>query len=86
MMSQYGLIVIPRRKNLDSLAYLGLIAYQMEKIIKELDESNYVSGPETDHDGSTGEIWKFKVRVEECEVYIKLKLDGTDAKCLSFHT
>jgi len=51
--------------------------------------SDYHAGPLPDRD-KPGEVWIFGKRIEENEVYIKLKIAHADrekiAKCISFHT
>ncbi|KAF0250293.1 MAG: hypothetical protein FD167_315 [bacterium] len=80
-----GLELIPRRVNLDTIARLGLTVKQVRDLIQGLKYSNYSSGPELDHDGSNGEIWVFGYNLTGEMLYIKLKLSGNRAKCLSFH-
>lgn len=83
--SQGGLNLQPRKKNLDSLARLGLRIEDAEEIVFGLTDEDYVGGPESDEDGSEGEVWIFGVSSGNSMVYIKLKLDPYQAKCLSFH-
>jgi hypothetical protein len=80
-----GLHFVPRKRNLDGLALLGLTINEAERIILDLTEGNYCRGPEQDEDGSTGEIWFFGVLEDGRSIYIKVKLDDDFAKCLSFH-
>jgi hypothetical protein len=80
-----GLYFVPRKRNLDGLARLGLTIIEAERIILDLTEENYCRGPEQDEDGSLGEIWFFGVLEDGQSIYIKLKLDNDFAKCLSFH-
>lgn len=80
-----GLELIPRRVNLDTIARLGLTIKQVRDIIVALKYSNYSSGPELDQDGSNGEIWVFGYDLAGEMLYIKLKLAGGKAKCISFH-
>lgn len=80
-----GIQLIPRDKNKNGLATLGITIPAAESIILGLTEENYSNGPETDHDGSSGEIWFFCTLENGQQVYIKLKLEANKAKCLSFH-
>ena len=68
-----------------AVADLGLTLDAAEDIIFSLTERDYVQGPEKDKLGTEGEVWVFGA--EECgtTIYIKLKLDRANAKCLSFH-
>lgn len=84
-MSSDGLIFVKRKPNLDSIAKLGFTIAEVERIILSLTEKNYSKGPETDDDGTAGEIWVFGVSEAGSEIYVKLKLDAAAAKCLSFH-
>lgn len=83
--SNSGLIFVRRKKNMDYLASLALFIYEVEEIILHLTEKNYFEGPVVDKDSSAGEIWKFSMDVQGIKTYIKLKLDKSGAKCISFH-
>ncbi len=83
-----GIYVIPRDKNQQALADLGLTRQNRFEIIMSLSVLNYCSGPEPDRD-KPGHVWTFGKIVEGKSVYIKLKVANTDrgqiAKCISFH-
>ena len=81
-----GLTIVPRSKNRDTLAFLGLLEYQAKEVIMGLREDQCIAGPLKDFDGSEGEIYEFEAEVQQTTVYIKLKLDSAEAKCISFHT
>lgn len=83
--AQSGLHLQPRKKNLDSLAQLGFRIEDAEEIVNGLTDDDYVGGPESDDDGSEGEVWIFGASSGHAMIYIKLKLDPYQAKCLSFH-
>jgi hypothetical protein len=76
---------VRRKRCLDDIARLGLSRQDAEDIILGLSVTEYAEGPEEDHDGTPGEIWVFGKETQGQMVYIKLKSDGTNAKCLSFH-
>ena len=59
--------------------------WEVQNVVDKLDENDYVSGPEDDRDGTSGDVWVFKTKVKGTETYIKLKLTDKAAKCLSFH-
>ena len=80
-----NLIFIPRKKNTDYLAMSGLFVYEVERLITNLTECDYIGGPKRDDDGSEGQIWEFCTNIKGCSTYIKLKLDSDGAKCISFH-
>jgi len=79
-----GLIFIRRPQNEDTLAYLEMDSYQVEEIFFELTPADYIKGTERDHDGSEGDIYKFVKEVTDIPIYIKLKLEPSCVKCLSF--
>lgn len=83
-----GLDVVSRRKNIDSLAELGLTRSTCREEILALSVTDYCAGPEPDHD-RPGYIWEFGKIVNNQEVYMKLKIAtvgrGKIAKCISFH-
>ena len=80
-----GIDFIPRKANLDALAKLGVLIGDAENIILSLSGKDYVSGPESDYDGSAGEIWVYGIKIGADHLYIKLKLEAGRAKCISFH-
>ena len=81
----HGLRLVPRKKNLDAIARMGVTLAAAEEMILRLTPKEYVSGPEKNHDGTSGEVWVFGKEEDDKVIYIKLKLDGASAKCLSFH-
>jgi hypothetical protein len=82
---QGQLPMIPRRVNQDTLAMLGMSRSDVKTTVLAFTESEYRSGPEPDRDGTVGEVWTFLTDYAGREIYVKLKLDDTAAKCLSFH-
>ena len=81
---------VPRRKNLMSLASLGLTIQNVKSEILSLKVSDYYKGPKIDLDkAKPGVIWEFKKNVNNKLLYIKMKIvneNGVDLlKCLSFH-
>ncbi len=76
---------VERRQCLTAIANLGLTLDAAEDIILSLTEKDYVQGPEKDRLGTEGEVWVFGVEERGTTIYIKLKLDKANAKCLSFH-
>lgn len=83
-----GIYIVPRRKNQQSLAKLGITKKNCIEEILSLSVADYCEGPEPDTD-RPGEIWKFGKHIGDKEVYIKLKIARVGkkliAKCLSFH-
>ncbi|HEY3282615.1 MAG TPA: hypothetical protein VGN26_10105 [Armatimonadota bacterium] len=81
----FGLVFVPRNKNRQALSDLGLSIVDAKAIVLKLTPDCYVRGPDPDEDGSSGEVWVFGPKVGRQTIYVKLKLDGCIAKCLSFH-
>jgi hypothetical protein len=83
-----GVDIVDRRKNMQSLAQLGLTKRNCIALILGLSVEDYCDGPKPDK-GRPGEIWEFGQVIEGKEVYIKLKIAQVGrvmlAKCLSFH-
>jgi hypothetical protein len=83
-----GVDIVDRRKNMQSLAQLGLTKRNCIAIILGLSVEDYYDGPKPDK-GRPGAIWEFGKIIEGEEVYIKLKIAQVGevklAKCLSFH-
>lgn len=80
-----GLQIVPRSKTRHFMDYIGLLNWQVREMIQRLTPSDYVEGPLTDRDGTSGEIWVFSIMMEGSKVYVKLKLDRNETKCISFH-
>ena len=80
---------IPRKKNLDTLAALGLLVQDVLDELTQLTFDHYISGPETDRDRpNTDSFWIFKSIIEGNSIYIKVKIEyQTDkgVKIVSFH-
>lgn len=83
-----GVDIVDRRKNMQSLAQLGLTKGNCIAMILGLSVEDYCDGPKPDKE-RPGEIWEFGQVIEGKEVYIKLKIAQVGevrlAKCLSFH-
>lgn len=80
---------IDRRKNLNTLAQLGLSWEDAKSEIYELEETNYNSGPMVDDDDFDSDcFWEFKKNIFGKVIYIKFKVmyqeDGR-VKVVSFH-
>ncbi|HAV93047.1 TPA: hypothetical protein DCW38_07715 [candidate division WOR-3 bacterium] len=86
MMKTIGFRLIPREKNLQSLADLKISYDSAKNEINKLTYINYESGPLTDHEKKNKNVWIFGIVLGNKEVYIKLSDDFEHvAKCLSFH-
>ena len=80
-------LFINRSINTNTLAKYGISINCMEQLIMRLTPENYYKGPETDRDGSEGEIWIFNHPINNTQLYIKLKLIAKKSflKIISFH-
>jgi hypothetical protein len=76
---------VRRETSLQAMAFLGIMPADAEQIILGLTANDYCKGPENDEDGSPGEVWVFGTALDRTQIYIKLKLDASVAKCISFH-
>lgn len=78
---------VERRKCLQTLTELEMTVEDAESAILGLQPSNYVKGPESDHDASkAGDIYVFGADQSSVELYIKLKSDSKrGCVCISFH-
>lgn len=56
-----------------------------EYLVKNLEYTDYLSGPMDDHDNSPGALWTFGKTILDKDVYIKIKQQDDGSKCLSFH-
>jgi hypothetical protein len=85
---EHGLIVQERLKNQQGLLALGLTFRQREAIVLSLSLEDYSAGPVED-EYKPGHYWIFGKRIEDVEVYIKVKIAGPPEKehavCFSFH-
>ena len=86
-LAQNKFVFIRRKKNLDSIAQLGVKIRHVKNLILQLTYRDYVSGPKKDRDRKKGNIWEFGAKIDNEEVYIKLSDDFGHgiAKCISFH-
>lgn len=80
---------ISRKKNMDTLAQLGLTWEDVKSEIYSLSEKEYRRGPMLDsNDPCSDHFWEFKKRVGSEIIYIKFKVlykeDGR-VKLVSFH-
>jgi len=81
---------VPRRKNLVSLAQLGITIIDAKNEIFDISLGDYYKGPKDDFDRSRpGKIWEFKRRINGMPIYIKLKITNETGeeilKCMGFH-
>lgn len=80
-----NLILVPRKKNSDSIREMGLTIIDVEEIIMGLEEKDYYRGPSKDHKFQEDYVYEFIVE-DIKRIYIKLKLDNSNnTVCISFH-
>lgn len=76
-----------RKKNMDSLARLGITPEGYISYLNSLTYKNYLSGPSDDRDTLEEKcIWEFGTTIHDLDVYIKIKHSKEDNLLLiSFH-
>ena len=76
-----------RKKNMDTLARLGITPAGCITYINSLTYRNYLSGPMDDRDTDEENcIWEFGTRINAIDVYIKIKhIEEDDLLVLTFH-
>ena len=83
------ILLIPRKKNLESIAEMGLTEKMAKEAILSILPIEYSQGPLLERDQRFGEqvLWVFGKDIFGFEVYIKLTLgvEKNQCKCLSFH-
>lgn len=81
--------VVERNKNNSFLAAAGMTPKERERIVLSLESNHYIGGPRPDHSNPNEDIWEFKIRYDDKDLYIKLKLvlfsGKYIGKCISFH-
>ncbi len=82
-------IPVPRRKNIETIARLGITWSDALNEIYSLSRTDYISGPEIDKDRPSSDmLWIFKKNVYGNLIYIKFKMEyqeNGDVKIISFH-
>lgn len=75
-----------RKKNIDTLAELGILPEDVFDLLLELTPENYYKGPSKDYNTDEKDcIWEFGIKINERDIYIKLKLMTDFVKDISFH-
>lgn len=81
--------LVPRDKNMASLARLGLTVSDALDEVKSLTVSDYLKGPESDHNPAAPDpVWVFGKNVDGQTFYIKAKVlqaQPGSARVISFH-
>lgn len=79
------LVIIPTQKNRETRRFLGLTILDLEDIICNIKESDLKKGPVLDRDRPGEYLFVFKPLYGENLLYVKLKLEPNQAKCISLH-
>lgn len=81
-------VLAQRKKNLDTLALLGLDLADAKERVLSLVPENYVGGPAPDDKRQGDEVWVFGLKVEGREIYVKVCVitEPLLCTCISFHT
>ena len=76
-----------RKKNLDTLALLGLSLADAKERVLGLTPDDYVSGPSPDDKRHGDEVWVFGLDIEKREIYVKVCVINEPqlCTCISFH-
>lgn len=83
----YGILILKRDKNRQTMIDLELTGAAIEKIMDQLIVEDYSEGP-LDEDWYGGKkMWVFGKQVKGDEIYIKITLGGPQSQtiCISFH-
>jgi hypothetical protein len=78
---------VPRKKNLDALALLGMTVADAKSRVLGLTPEDYVSGPLCDPSRPGVELWVFGLEIEPEQIYVKLHVivEPERCVCISFH-
>lgn len=76
-----------RGKNAQALLTLEIAPAYREKVLKELQATDYCEGPKTEKLYGGAEMWVFGKLIKGLPVYIKVTLGflGAQVICISFH-
>jgi len=81
--------LIPRKKNMDYLAELGIRLHDAIDEVYDLKCEDYVDGPKPNENikYSEGDVWMFKKQIEGHNTYIKISIThcNEELAILSFH-
>ncbi len=84
-----AITLIPRRKNMLTLARLGILWEDAKDEVYHLTVADYFSGPSVDRDfPNMDKLWVFKKRILGETIYIKFKVaykENGEARVISFH-
>ena len=86
---RHKIVLAPRKKNMDTLARLGLTWQDAQDEIYSLTEADYHQGPMLDRNDTTSDhLWVFKKRIDGEVIYIKFKVvyqENGEVRVVSFH-
>lgn len=73
-------------RNYESMGKMGIDIDGASLTLLGLTMLDYSAGPMNDRDEwREGDVWLFGARFSEYLIYIKIRLDGDNALCISFH-
>jgi len=80
-------VLVQRKKNLDTLALLGIGLAEAKERVLSLVPDDHVSGPTSDEKRPSDEVWVFGLRVEGQEIYVKVCVitEPLLCTCISCH-
>ena len=82
-------IPIHRKKNMDTLAILGITWQDVFDEMRALTRSDYIAGPEIDRNSPGSDyFWIFMKKLYGHNIYIKFKVEykqNNEVKVVSFH-
>lgn len=76
-----------RGKNMQTLLDLDITPVFREKVLRELEITDYHSGPQSENLNGGADMWIFRKHIKGQEIYIKVTLGfpGAQVICISFH-
>lgn len=78
---EYGhFSVKDRHKNIQALIDLNMTPSQQREILLGLTPEDYMDGPKPEDQDSTKEVWEFGKKIDEHEIYIKLRVTPVKGK------
>lgn len=85
-----AVVIVPRDKNQEGMAQLGLTQASALATIRSMTSSNYCSGPQSDRDRPEQHCWVYGVNCGSALAYVKLVIEHLSGgrqrlKVLSFH-
>lgn len=80
-----NLVIVPTLKNRTTRRMLGLSVVDLEVIVCNLSNDDFHEGPVEDRDRPNEFLYIFKTEYLDEMLYIKIKLQTDEARCISIH-